>query len=238
MDKIVQLDNAHHGAIRLLTGHGAPFGDAVNQAPVFVSEFEEAQRHYPILFRKDEQGALHALAILGFERDENLFLEGPAWDGYVPAILRRGPLMIGRGEHGEGAVLIDLNHPRVRDGGSEGMPLFREHGGDAPALEAAMAALHQVHLGLRNAERMQQLFEELALIEPIKLEVQVSDAKAINFEGFMAANGERIAGLSGEQLARLNEAGLLASAIFAASSLANMQRLIARKQRRDRAAQA
>ena len=233
MDKIVQLDNTRHGGLRLLTGHGAAFDDAVNQARIFVSEFEQAQRHYPILFRKDEEGNLHALVVLGFERDENLFLEGAAWDGYVPAIVRRGPLSIDRGEDGEGAVFVDLGHPRVREGGSEGAPLFREHGGDAPALEAAMAALHQMHRGLQNAARMQQMFEDLALIEPIKLEVQTSEAKAVNFEGFMAVNGERIASLSGEQLARLNEADLLAPAIFAASSLANMRQLIARKQRRD-----
>lgn len=233
MGNIVELDNTRHGALRLRTGHGAAFGEAINQAPVFFSEFAEAQRHYPILFRKDDGGKLHAIAILGFERDENLFLEDGEWDGYVPAILRRGPLMIGHGRDGDSAILIDLAHPRVQEGSGEGAPLFREHGGHAPALETAIAALAQVHHGMAGAPAMQQLFEELKLIESIKLQVQVSDSKGIDFNGFVAVSSEAIAGLDGGQLARLNEAGFLASAIFAASSLSNMQRLIARKRRRE-----
>jgi hypothetical protein len=82
------------------------------------------------------------------------------------------------------------------------------------------------------AEPMRRVFEELALIEPIKLQVQTSEASAVDFEGFLAVSGERIAALDGAQLARLNQSGFLASAIFAASSLANMQRLLDRKQRR------
>lgn len=233
MGNIVELDNTRHGALRLLTGHGAEFGEAINQAPVFVSEFAEVQRHYPILFRKDGDGKLQAIAILGFERDENLFVENGEWDGYVPAILRRGPLMIGRGQDGDSAILIDLAHPRVREGSGEGAPLFREHGGHAPALETAMAALAQVHRGMAGAQAMQQLFEELELIESIKLQVQVSDSRGIDFDGFVAISAEAIARLDGGQLARLNEAGFLAGAIFAASSLSNMQRLITRKRRRD-----
>src|SRR6478609_9421663 len=89
MSDTVLLDNVRHAALRVLTGHGAAFGDAINQVPLFVTEFAEAQRHYPILFRKDEHGTLQAVAILGFERDENLFLSGETWQGYVPAIIRR-----------------------------------------------------------------------------------------------------------------------------------------------------
>jgi hypothetical protein len=233
MSNVVELDNTRHAGLRLLAGHGPEFGDAINLSPVFVSEFEEAQRHYPILFRKDDGAKLQPCAILGFERDENLFLEHGGWAGYVPAIIRRGPLMIGNGESGQTAIFADLDHPRIRDGGAEGAPLFREHGGNAPALEAAMAALNQVHRGTLGAEPMQLLFEELELIEPVRLEVQISESSAVNFDGFLAVNAERIAALDGPQLARLSQAGLLPAAVFAASSLANMQHLIARKRRRD-----
>ena len=233
MSKIVPLDNVRHGKLRVLTGHGAEFGEATNQVPLFVSEFAEAQRHYPILFRKDDAGALQPLAVLGFDRGENLSLCDGTWTGHVPAVFRRGPLALAGGEGEDPSIMIDLDHPRVREGGDEGAPLFLEHGGHAPALESAVAALQQIHAGAAAAPRMEQLFAELALVEPVALRVQLTDGRTITFEGFHAVAEDRLAALDGEQLAKLNRAGLIAPAIHAASSLANMQRLIARKHRRD-----
>jgi hypothetical protein len=232
MSKIAPLDNVSHARLSLIGGHGAAFGDAINHAPLFVGEFAEAQRHYPILFRTDEEGGLQPMAILGFDRGENLFLEDGRWDGYVPAILRRGPFLLRRRED-DPLVMIDLDHPRVREGGEDGAPLFLEHGGHAPALEGALAALQQVHIGAAAAPAMQRLFEELELVEPVALRVQLSDSKAVDFEGFLAIGEDRLAALDGARLQRLNEAGLLAAAVHAASSLGNMPHLIARKHRRD-----
>jgi hypothetical protein len=234
MSRIVPLDNVSHANLRILTGHGVPFGDAINQAPLFVTEFAEAQRHYPILFRKDDAGVLQPLAILGFDRGENLFLEAGRWHGYVPAVLRRGPFMLQRVEGGDPLVLIDLAHPRVRDGGLAGASLFLEHGGHAPALDLAIGALQQAHLGAEAAAAMQIVFEDLALVEPVNLQVQVSEDRSVAFEGFLAVDEERIAALDGDALGRLNRAGLLAAAVHAAVSLGNMAHLIARKRRRDR----
>jgi hypothetical protein len=43
---------------------------------VFPTEFEALQREYPILFRRGRQRRLQAVALLGLDRDENLFLDG------------------------------------------------------------------------------------------------------------------------------------------------------------------
>ena len=61
----MRLDNVAHARLRIATGHGAEYGDAVNQIALFLPEFEDAQRHYPILFRRQENGSLQAVAILG-----------------------------------------------------------------------------------------------------------------------------------------------------------------------------
>lgn len=230
MTNRVRLDNVAHADLRVAGRYCAEFGDAVNQIPLFVTEFGEAQRDYPILFLRQDDGTLQSLAILGLDRDENLFLERGAWvAGYIPALARRGPFLIGFVE-GEPVIHVDLDHPRVAQASTAGSePLFLTHGGHAPALERAVEALRVLHVGHEAAPAMTRLFEELALVEPVSLKVQVSDAQVYNFEGYLAVTPERIAALDGTALARLNEAGLLAPAIFAAHSLANMQRLIARK---------
>jgi hypothetical protein len=235
MSDIQPLDNTAHADLRVIMQHSAELGSAINQAPLVPAEFEEAQRHYPILFRKDEEGKLQAIAILGFERDENLFLTDGRWDGYIPAIMRRGPFFIGGSDSEDPVILVDMGHKRIRNGGEEGAPLFLEHGGHAPALEFALAALRTIHIGGQQAQAMQEAFEDLGLVEEVKMNVRLSEEKSVNFEGLLAVTFEQIGGLEGGALDRLNKAGLLPLAVFAASSLNNMPRLAARKQAKDAA---
>jgi len=234
MSKPVRLDNVAHAALRIAAGHGAAFGDATNQMAIFLPEYEEAQRHYPILFLRQEDGALQSVIILGFDRDENLFLEDGRWQAdYVPAMARRGPFLIGRGEDGDPVIHVDLDHPRIAgDGAPAGEALFLPQGGHAPALLRAMDALRALHVGHQSRAAASQLFDELALVAPVAIKVQIDDTHAINFDNHLGITAERIAALDGAALARLNEAGLLLPAVHAASSLANLGRLAARKRAR------
>jgi hypothetical protein len=61
---------------------------------VLPTEFEEVQREYPILIRKDPSGDYQAVALLGLDRDENLFLDETGWNArYVPAVQQRGAVL-------------------------------------------------------------------------------------------------------------------------------------------------
>jgi len=232
MSTAARLDNVQHAQLRLRRGHGARFGEAVNQVAVFASEFDQVQREYPILFARTPEGALQAVAILGFERDENLFLDGDGWDaGYIPALLRRRPFTIGEAD-GEAALHVDLSDPRVAAEGEDGEPVFKPHGGNAPALDAAVDALRVLQAGAGVAPAMTALFDELGLAEPVRLQVQFNDDAGVDFDGYLAVTKEAIARLDGAALERLSKAGLLDVAVFAAASLGTMQRLIARKRRK------
>lgn len=233
MTNSVRLDNVAHAGLRIIRAHGAAYGDGVNQIALFLPEYEEAQRDYPILFLRQEDGTLQAVAILGLDRDENLFLEGDGrWSaGYVPAMVRRGPFLIGFAQ-GEPVINVDLAHPRVAAADGPGDPVFLPQGGQAPALERALDALRAIHVGHDAAGPATALFDELALVEPVSLDVQVSERDSYSFNDYLAITHEKIAGLDGAALAKLNQAGLLMPAVFAAASLANINRLIARKRAR------
>ena len=232
MTTVARLDNVQHADLRLRRGHGGRFGEAVNQVAVFASEFAQVQREYPILFARTPEGGLQAVAILGFDRDENLFLDGERWDAtYIPALLRHRPFTIGAAD-GEPAVCVDLADPRVAVDGEDGEPVFKTHGGNAPALEAALDALRTLQAGAAIAAQVTALFDELGLVEPVRLKVQFDEHSGIDFDGFLAVVPEKIAALDGTALERLNTAGLLDVAVFAAASLGTMPRLVARKQRK------
>lgn len=231
MPNRVALNNVDHAALKVAPRAGAEFGDAVNQILLVPAEFEQAQREFPIFFRKDQNGAFQSVALLGFERGENLFLDGKAWTSrYVPAVQRRGPFFAAVPEIGEPKIHVDLDDPRV--GTDDGEPLFKPHGGNAPYLEHAAEALITIHEGLAAAPAMFALFEELGLIQPVALNVDLGDGLTYNLPNFFTVGAEAFAALDGEGLERLNQSGFLPAAILVRSSLGNMSRLIELKNAR------
>ena len=234
---IVPLNNVDHADLRVAQGYGAPFGDAINLTRVFPPEFEALQREYVILFLPDPEGGMQAVVLLGLDRDENLFLEGEAWDArYVPAMQRRGPFSIGvqagdlPGERRDPRINVDLDHPRiVREGGEA---VFRRHGGNSEYLKGASKALATLYEGLEQTAPMFAAFAQAGLIEPVAIDITIGEGKRYDLDRFHAISRDRLAALAGPELEHLHHQGWLTMAIHVASSIANIESLIARKTRR------
>ncbi len=239
MAETVILDNVDHAGLRVVVAHGAAYGDAVNQLLVFPTEFRAVQREFPILFVRDPDGAWQSVAITGLERDSNLFLNDGRWETrYVPAVQRRGPFIIGFRDAAQTdpVISIDLGDPRVRRAGNgdsnEGQAVFLPHGGRSPYLEEIIATLQVIFAGIAATVPMFTLLEELDLIEPIALQVSLSDTEHIKLEGYSTIGADRLAGLSADALDRLNRAGHITSVIYVLASLDNIARLIERQRAR------
>ncbi|WP_448658698.1 SapC family protein [Sphingomonas sp. CJ99] len=229
----VLLNNIDHADLRLAPGHGARFGDAVNQAILLPNEFEAAQRDYAILLSRTAEGPLQAVAMLGMDREENLFIDGDRWVArYIPASIARGPFMIGFVER-EGerhpVINVDLDHPRIVSDGSAGHPLFLPHGGNAPVLDAVLDVLGTLHTGHAIADECYAAWEALDLIEPVSLELALNDREVYAVEDYLTISQGRFADLSGDELAGLHARGFLAPAFFLIASLGNISALIDRK---------
>lgn len=242
--KPVLLDNVEHHDLRVIAGHSAALGDALNQVRVFPNEFAEVQREYPIFFRRNEQGGFYAIALLGLDRDENLFLDDRGWNArYIPAVQQRGPFMLGfREASGNDAgddapapmVLIEPGHPRLSR--SEGEPLFLAHGGNAPALERHVHVLRTIHQGITVNDAVFAAFLDAGILAPIKAELRVDDDLQYDIPDLFSISGEALARLDGTVLARLNAAGYLALAFHVLASVGNIQHLITLKNRKRRGA--
>ena len=233
MTNKVLLNNVDHQDLRIDTRHGPAFGDAVNQVLIFPTEYEEVQREYPIFFRRGESGAFQSVALLGLDKDENLFLGEGGWDArYVPAMQERGPFSIALQEQPgearpEPMIHVDLDHPRI--GAQGGEKLFLPHGGNAPYLEHVTALLRLIHVGLEVTAPMFAAFEALGLIRPVAVEIRLSAEEQYVLPDFHTIDEAVLAALDGAALERLNQAGFLLPAVFASCSLANMHRLSGRK---------
>ena len=228
------LDNVAHADLRLRRDAGPAFGDAAGQVPVFLPELSQIQREYPVLFARDKDGVLVPVAILGLEPDELLFTANGQWDArYVPAMLRKGPFLLGPSDGNDPLLHIALDHPKVTRESEASDPIFLPHGGHAPALEDALDALRMIHAGMEATRAMASALDEAGLIQPLALNVQVSDSKAVKFDNFLAILPEAIDALPADTLGRLSEAGFLQPAILIAHSLGNLNDLVRRKRMRE-----
>ena len=238
MTRTALLNNIDHKDLKVITQHAAAFGDSINQVLIFPTEFEMIQREYPILLRKDSSDDFQAVALLGLDQGENLFLDEQGWHArYVPALLARGPFLIGFKEKAvdgeprrEPMIHVDLDHPRISR--AEGEPVFLPHGGNSPYLERVIRVLGLMHHGVTFSRPMYTAFAESGLIEPVAVEVNLNDRESFILSDYYTIGEDRLRALSGAHLAQLHASGALRAAYFVASSLGNVSRLIEFKNRR------
>lgn len=232
---VALLNNVDHHDLRVVLDRGAAWGDAVNQCVVLPSEFEAVARDYPIVFRKTPAGGFDALALLGLDAGENLFLDDTRWTTrHVPMLLARGPFSIGIHVHESGErepmVHVDLADRRLSR--ETGEPLFRAQGGNTPLLDRITGLLRAIHIGHAAHAPMIAAFVDAGLIEPVRLEIQIDDTLRYDLVDFHTIGAPALAALDGATLERLNRAGFLALAFQVVASLGNIERLIALKNRR------
>jgi hypothetical protein len=223
------LNNVEHKNLRIVTARGAQYGDAVMSAITFPAEFRELQGTYPIVFSRGEDGDFTPLALFGFEHGENLFLGPDGWDApVVPLSVERQPFLIGRASD-ELQVHVDLDSPRVRDGGIEGEPVFLTYGGTSEYLERITSVLRTLHEGIETTRTFVAALRELDLLESFVLDVELDDGSQHRLVGFHTINEERLQALPAGQLERLHRTGYLQAIYMQTASLSQFRNLITRR---------
>ncbi len=229
------LTSDQHRAVAVDTRARPEYGDLVNRAVALSSEFNELHREYPLLLRKTaEAPGFVAHAILGFEKDENLFVENDRWTAtQVPATLARGPFSVGYvrrdaddapdGIRADMRIMIDDQHPRLR---AEGQPVFLPLGGESPYLDGIKRVLQTIDAGLRADQVFYRELLAMELLEEVKIEISVFPELRYDFSGYYTIDQPKLAALDAERLLRLHRLGLLGLVFFLVSSLGNFQKLV------------
>ena len=234
MSQYEVLNKDKHRQLRIKTGYGAALGDAVMYVMTYPMEFRDIQSCYPILFTKDSNtGGFFAAAAMGFESDQNLFLQDNGWDAsYIPVMAQRQPFLIATGGEGDTAtpvVSLDLDHPRVSQ--DDGEALFDVEGNTTEFLNQKIALLDNLHRGLQHSNGFIDALLQHELLEQITLDVAFNDGDKKSVQGFYTIAEERLYQLQGDVLESLNQAGYLQPVFMAVASLSRMRDIIERRNR-------
>ena len=231
MAKFALLNNVDHQDLRVITERSASYGDKVMQSVTFPFEFRNIQAHYPILFHQHGEAELQPVALLGFQDGENLFLDDSGWKaGYVPAMIRRVPFLIGYQDSNEAdgerqrLLTIDVEHPRVNK--EFGETLFQPLGGRTPFLENMANLLEHVYDGMLHSNDFVKALMQHDLIESVTFEITLNDGSKNQLLGFHALNEDKIPELSGKTLEDFSRRGFLMPLFMVLASMANVQKLV------------
>jgi hypothetical protein len=232
-NNFVLLNNVDHQNLKVITAHGAQYGDDVQFAMTFPLEFRQIQACYPIFFRKDANTAEFApVALFGFQPKENLFLDNSGWDApYIPLMIRRQPFVIGtqarQGDEEQAVVSLDMNSPRVSK--TEGEPLFLEHGGLSAYLSSVTEMLETLRLADEMSKRFVNTLLELDLIEAVTMQVELNDSSQHELVGYYTINEEKLHAIKGKPLEMLHREHYLESIYMILASMTSFRTLVEKK---------
>ena len=236
MSKYSLLSQSEHAKLRVITERGAAYGDNLMYAMTFPLEFRNIESSYPIFFAKDgESGQFYPLALFGFQRDENLYLNGSHWDAtYMPMMVERNPFLIGFQqspdvENGEKRPVVSINVESPRVSETEGEALFSDDGEPSEYLQKSMENLQTIHRGHEQNKAFIAVLLENDLLEGFNLDITLKDGSNNRLEGFYTINEEKLAGLQAETLGKLHEQGFLQAIYMAVASFSRVSGLIAKK---------
>ena len=236
MAQNVVLNNVEHKDLRVITDRSADYGDDVQYAITFSWEFRSIQAHYPILFRKGVSAEeFIAVALLGFESDENLFLSDSGWDAsYIPLTIEQKPFLIGFQQSASGAaasdepvIHVDMDSPRISN--SEGHAVFEAHGGITPYLDRVNSVLNTINEGYAVHKLFMKELLEHNLLETVAVDIELRDGSQHRLMGFYTINEDALFNLGGDVLGDLNEKGFLEPIYMVVASLSNLRTLIDKK---------
>lgn len=233
MSSYAVLDNIAHADLKVKTQYSEKSGDNINQALVFPTEFEMLHREYPIFFRQSAEKKFYAIALLGLDANENLFLANETWNArYIPSIQAKGPFtlqqQLGDDRNSEDPLVVfDTSDPRVDDHAGENV--FLPHGGYTPYFENILKSLNIMHKGAGVVDDFFDHLTSFDLIEPVKVEVNTNDNHRYIIPDLFTISRDRLANLTAEELYSLNQLNLLEHCFSVLSSLNNVAKIIEMK---------
>ena len=230
-EEIVPLAKQHR--VALPDGRRLPSSFRhLNALPLSFTEFTVACRDYPIAFVGADTANVIAMAVLGLENQQNLFVApGDGWDAavYVPAYVRRYPFCMTRVtvDGKEQAERVACVEKRALSG--KGEALFDGKGEPLPAWEERRKLLFEYEGDLARSEEMCGELGRLQLLETFTVQAVPNQGAPVSMAGMYRVAEQKLVELPADKLKELAQKGILSRVYAHLISLANFGRLLDRR---------
>lgn len=200
--------------------------------PLSFTEFTVACRDYPIAFVGADATNVIAMAVLGLENQQNLFVTGDgSWEApsYLPAYVRRYPFCMTRvtvdgKEQAERVACVEKRALSDR-----GEALHDGKGEPLAAWEERKKLLFEYENDLVRSEEMCRELVRLQLLETFTMQAVPNQGAPISMTGMYRVSEQKLAELAPEKLKELVAKGVLSRVYAHLISLANFGRLLDRR---------
>ncbi len=223
--KIVPFNTQNHSNLKVKPVDSFNFAKTSHIVSIIVNEFNRVALTYPIVFLKDNEEKYNAYALLGLKQGENLFVdeEGKWQSGYVPAIIRRYPFALGKGQaQDQFIVCIDEESPFINE--EEGQPLVKEDGNPGEVVEKAKDFLTEIYRFNELTSRFCRELEDRNLLTQLNMQIKGGEAP-VNIAGCFGVDEKKLNALTDDEFLALRKNGSLPLIYAHLLSLAQIERL-------------
>lgn len=231
MSTFVALHNQLHKTIRVDSKKVEAQSASESMVPVVIHEFLKLVVQYPIVFTKSsDTGQFVCVALLGFEKTENLFWDGQEWQGiYTPLNVKRQPFFIGQ-EQGQTIICIDTESESIS--ADEGEAIFNDQGEETEYLRTIQAMLSQLIDGEVKTQDFIQTLLDHKLIMPLSFDITFVNRQEQRVQGLYTIDEKQLELLNEQALKALHEKKFLKPLYLMIASLSHIYALVQKKNER------
>ena len=231
--KFVTLSQTEHKHLKIQPSKVEALGAQQTMVPVVINEFKKLCVQYPIVLTKNgDTGQFICVALLGFEKGENLLWQDEQWQGiYTPINISRQPFFIGQeSADAQPLLCIDTNSPCLSE--NTGEPLFNEQGEATAFLNNIKTLLSQLIAGQTHTQNFIDALIKHSLISPLTLDITLVNKQNQKVNGLYSIDEAKLDALSNEALVELKQSGHLHAIYTMMDTLGHIYGLIQRKNER------
>jgi hypothetical protein len=210
---IIPLDRDNHRQLSFdIADDRFGFAAGSHVVPAVFDEFVAASPHLPIVFLPGV-GAPVPVFLVGLRSGKNALVNEGRWQGnYIPAYLRRYPLMFGEIEGRDPITCIDQAY--ALPDGKNGERIFTDEGTEQPVLTDRINLMNEFFLAAKRGEAAMATLVQLDLLRPVTIDAKFESGETLALHGILTVDAGRLNELSDEDFLRLRKEGLL-QAIYA-----------------------
>lgn len=228
---LIPLQSTVHAKYKSRATDKAPYLAGVNAIPLTIDEFLPAQRHFPIVFSAGDSPV--PLALMGLNEGVNVFIDDegkPLNPIYIPAYVRRYPFLLARLDPAAEELSLCFDPKSDLIGAyKDGNALFDK---DKPSesLNAIVKFCEEFEIAAQRTSAFVKELADMDLLIDGEVTIQPQDApQPFLYRGFRMVDEEKLREMTGDQLRKINQNGILALVVAHLMSLPLIREIFGRQ---------